>query len=214
MALDTYAHLQSSIADFLNRSDLTSVVPDFITLCEARIRRNLRTKDTSIVPVTLGSGEASITIPAGVLEVVSLGLSGSALGAEVEIIAHDDLLERLRLYTTAGTPRFASIVGSTIMFAPLPDADYPVDLEVEGPFVPLSNAAPSNWILADYPDVYLYGSLVESAPYLKDDARVRVWDTRFRGALEELERNRDRWKYPSMSVMPTPRTFAEVPPRY
>ena len=214
MALDTYSALQTSIADFLNRSDLTSVVPDFITLCEARIRRNIRTRHTSILQATLASGDAKLTFPADIVEVVTVAISGSALGSQVELIAHDDLLEKLRLYTTSGTPRFASIVGEELWFAPLPDADYTIDIEVEGPFVPLSNAAPSNWILADYPDVYLYGALTESAPYLKDDARVRTWDTRFRGALEELERNRDRWKYPSMSVMPIPRTFAEVPPRY
>ena len=36
MALDgTYAGLKASVADWLNRADLTAVVPDFITLAEA-----------------------------------------------------------------------------------------------------------------------------------------------------------------------------------
>jgi hypothetical protein len=42
MALDgSYAGLQASIADFLNRGDLSTVIPDFITLAEAQMARRL-----------------------------------------------------------------------------------------------------------------------------------------------------------------------------
>ena len=34
MPLTTYDELKASIADFLNRSDLTNAIPDFISLAE------------------------------------------------------------------------------------------------------------------------------------------------------------------------------------
>ena len=48
MALGNYTELQASIADFLNRSDLTLVIPDFITMAEADMNRTLRIKDMSV----------------------------------------------------------------------------------------------------------------------------------------------------------------------
>ena len=42
MAITTYAELKSSIADFLNRDDLSTIAADFITLAEADIQRFVR----------------------------------------------------------------------------------------------------------------------------------------------------------------------------
>ena len=48
MALDTFANLKTSIANYLNRDDLTSYIPDFIALAEARHGRDLRLRITLI----------------------------------------------------------------------------------------------------------------------------------------------------------------------
>ena len=42
MALTTYAELKASIADWLNRDDLTAAIPDFISLAEAEFQRDIR----------------------------------------------------------------------------------------------------------------------------------------------------------------------------
>ena len=39
----------------------------------------------------------------------------------------------------------------------------------------LTDLAPTNWLLTKHPDVYLYGALLESAPYTKEDERINVW---------------------------------------
>jgi hypothetical protein len=46
----------------------------------------------------------------------------------------------------------------------------------------------SNWLLLKAPDVYLWGSLKASAPWLEDDARIQVWETLYQQALSELRR--------------------------
>jgi len=213
MALTTYTELKASVADFLNRTDLTSQIPDFISLCEARLRRTIRTKHTSILQATLVAADTSITLPASLVEVVSVAISGSTWSSALTMVPHNVLLEKRRLYTSAAIPRYCALVGERLEFAPTPNADYVVDIEVEGPFVPLSSTVTTNWILDDYPDVYLYGTLAESAGYLKDDDRIPMWDGRFKMAMQELEQARDRWKFPGPMNVPVPSTFADVAPR-
>jgi hypothetical protein len=68
----------------------------------------------------------------------------------------------------------------------VPDQSYAGNLFYWQKPAPLSNANPSNWILANHPDVYLFGALTASAPYLMDDARVAVWSGLFSAAMEDV----------------------------
>lgn len=213
MALTTYTELKTAVADWLNRSDLTSQIPDFISLCEARIRRTVRTKHTSILQATLAAGDKSVALPAGVADLLSVSLSGSTYGDTLTTVSHSVLLAKRRLYTSAGTPVWCAIVGETLEFAPTADTAYTVDIEVEGPFEALSSTVATNWILDDYPDVYLYGTLAESAGFLIDDDRLPTWNGRYEKAMAELEQARDRWKFPGPVNVPVPRTFADRAPR-
>ncbi len=67
MALTTYTELKASVADWLNRTDLTSVVPDFIALAEAQIERTLRTRQM-IVRATASIDTEYSAVPADSLE--------------------------------------------------------------------------------------------------------------------------------------------------
>ena len=78
------------------------------------------------------------------------------------------------------------MVGPSFQFCPIPDAAYTGTLAYWTKLTPLSDAASSNWVLATHPDVYLYGTLVQSAPYLMDDARLSVWGGLFTTALEDM----------------------------
>ena len=74
MALDTYSNLKTSIANYLNRSDLTAFLGDFILLTEARLNRELRVRemvntDTSITTV---AGTQSYALPTGYLEATTI----------------------------------------------------------------------------------------------------------------------------------------------
>jgi hypothetical protein len=51
----------------------------------------------------------------------------------------------------------------------------------------LSADGDTNWLLTNHPDVYLYGSLVHTAPYLKDDARIALWAGLLAQAMGEIE---------------------------
>ena len=91
--------------------------------------------------------------------------------------------------------------GATLMVAPTPDGTYPVKFEYVATVPSLTTAAPTNWLLTKHPDVYLYGSLKASAPYLRDDPRVQMWGNELEQAIEEARLATDREKYGNTLVM-------------
>ena len=76
MALTTYTELKTSIGDWLNRSDLTSVIPDFISLAEAQIERTLRTRQM-IVRANASFDAQYGAVPSDFLETKSLKLTST-----------------------------------------------------------------------------------------------------------------------------------------
>jgi hypothetical protein len=104
-------------------------------------------------------------------------------------------------------PVWFAMFGNEFRVAPLPGEDYTAELLIEGPFVPLSLANPSNWLLASHPDLYLYGSLLHSAPYLRHDERIPVWQSLYDKALIEMAESEQRKLWPGPLVVDPPVTL-------
>jgi hypothetical protein len=85
----------------------------------------------------------------------------------------------------AGQPLFFSIFGSEIELAPSPDANYTIEM-VYRQNIPALASNSTNWLLTLAPDIYLYGALLESAPYMKEDDRIQTWALGLSSALESL----------------------------
>lgn len=206
MALTTYSELKTSVADWLNRTDLTAVVPDFISLAEAQIERTLRTRQMIVRSQADIDTEYSAT-PADFLETKSIKLNTTPVTAlQFESI---DAMEMLKgtTYPAAGKPRLFTIVGGQIRVLPVPDAAYRAELIYYAKLSKLSDANTTNWLLTQAPDVYLYGALVQASPYLKDDARITVWASLYQRGLDELQVADDRGATSGGSILMRARTF-------
>jgi hypothetical protein len=196
MALDTYANLQTSVAGFLNRTDLTAAVPDFITLAEAQLARRLAKawQEARMLPRAMVTRNAAFSIDAEMVSLPTdflgpLAFSIDSEAVQLRYVRPDTLAhEKARRGTdaTTATPAAYSIVGAQFQFLPSPDATYTGTLVYWQKFTALSVSNVSNWILASHPDVYLYGALTAAAPYLMDDARVAVWGALFTAGIEEM----------------------------
>ncbi len=206
MALSTYTELKASVADWLNRTDLTSVIPDFIALAEAQIERTLRTRQM-IVRATASIDTEYSAVPGDFLETKSIKLNTNPVTALTfeSVDALDDL--KSTTYISAGKPQYFSIVGGQIRVLPVPDNTYTAELIYYAKLSKLSSTNATNWLLTQAPDVYLYGSLMQAAPYLKDDARVSVWAAIYTRGLEELQVADDRGATSGGSIMMRARTF-------
>jgi len=191
MALSTYTELKASVADWLNRSDLTAAIPDFISLAEAQMERVLRTRQMIVRSNASFNVEFGAT-PADFLEVKSFKLSGTNPITPLSFLTIDAMdLESSKLSAT-GKPRFFSVVGTQFRLAPTPDTNYATELTYYAKLSKLSASVSTNFILESSPDAYLYGSLVQAAPYLQDDNRIPVWAGLYERALTDLQVADDR----------------------
>jgi len=190
MSLETYADLKAACAAWLNRTDLTAVIPDFITLAEAYLSRELKTRRQVVTAtLTTTAGNALIAVPAdfNVARQVVLQVTPKVL---LEPLAMQALTEHAA-YETSGRPRVYAIAGGNLSVSPVPDTAYDMELTYFSALPSLSGDAPSNWLLTSHPDAYLYATLMQSAPYLGDDPRVAVWGTLLERVLEAINIDSD-----------------------
>lgn len=190
----TFSSLKTSIADFLNRDDLTAVIPTFITLAEADFNRRIRhyeMEKRATAPITTKYSEA----PENYLESVRLQIIDGGT-FPVELASNAQLMEmRRNVSDTAGRPAYYSFIDGNFEMFPTPDQTYQTEMIFYEKIPALSDAATSNWILASHPDLYLYSALTHSAPYLGDDARIQVWSALAERALNEITNSSHAAKY-------------------
>ena len=191
MALTTYTELKTSIGDWLNRSDLTAAIPDFISLAEAQIERTLRTRQM-IVRANASFDAQYGAVPADFLETKSLKLTSTNPETPLSFLSIDALDAEMTKHTASGRPKFFGIVGGQFRIVPTPDANYTTELTYYAKLTKLSSSVASNFLLASSPDIYLYGALLQAAPYLQDDARIQTWATLYERALNDLQTADDR----------------------
>lgn len=185
----SYSDLKTEIADFLERNDLTSVIPTFIQLCEAEMQRKLKIlafETTSTVTITSGSG----TLPTGFSGARSAYWSSNPNRMLRYVPPHE--LDRLN----ASDPSYVSwytITGSTIKTAD--DASGDLVMTYMASFTPLSGSATTNALLTNHPAVYLYGSLVHASVYCKDFEGAIAYRKLFDNELEQINRDNADKKY-------------------
>jgi hypothetical protein len=191
MAIATYSDLQTSVANWLKRSDLTSIIPDFITLAEARISRDLRLR-RQVTNTTLSTvaGTQTVTLPSDFLEMENITLTNTTPPAALSVVTPEILDRKFPSGYANGQPVVYTIVGDAIQFGPTPDAVYTVSLDYYQRFAALSTT-PTNWLLTNHPGVYLFGALAEGAPYLMEDERTPLWDTKYRAEVAALQQADD-----------------------
>jgi hypothetical protein len=111
------------------------------------------------------------------------------------------------MYLANGKPLYFGIVGGQIRVLPVPDSTYTAELTYYAKLSKLSSTNATNWLLTQAPDVYLYGALMQAAPYLKDDDRITIWATMYTRGLEELQVADDRGATSGGSILMRSRTF-------
>lgn len=182
MALDTFSGLKTSLANWLARSDLAAFYDDLVTLGELRLSRDLhiRAVETSF-DVTMSSGVAVVPTDFCELKHSRLEVAG---GRDLKTRQSNWIYERYPRRESQSRPMFIGIDGSEFVFGPFPDSDYQVKGVYYKKPVALSDGNPSNEWTASAPDALLMASLSESAPFLKEDARVVTWEGKYKSIVK------------------------------
>lgn len=186
MTITNYGTLKTAIADTLNRDDLTSVIPVFVSLAHAQFNRKIR----SHRQITRGSLTIDAhfeALPADWQETIRITMDANPIRVLTQISMDD--LTRYRTATDNSTdaPVYFAHNGTDIELFPTPSTSYTGEITYYASITALSADGDTNWLLTNHPDIYLYGSLVHSAPYLKDDARLAVWAGLMAQGMNEIE---------------------------
>ena len=208
MALTTYAELKTSVGDWLNRTDLATAISDFVSLAEAQIERQLRTRQMIVrANASFAAAAEYGTVPDDFLETKSIKLDTNPITyLSFQTIDAMDQLSNTT-YLSSGKPLYFSVVGSQFRLLPIPDGAYTAELVYYAKLAKLSNTNTTNWLLTQAPDAYLYGSLLQAAPYLQDDARISVWSSLYQAGLEQLQIADDRGSTSGGAILARARTF-------
>ena len=197
MAISTKAELNTAVANWLNRSDLTARIPEFISLAEASFNRNLRTRDMQVRSIASTQGQY-VNLPSDFLEMSNIELTSTSPPKRLIYITSDRSDDyRERDNNTTGTPSYWTIEGTKIQLFPTPNAAVTLQLNYFQDIPAFSGLADSgsNWLLLAHPDIYLYGTLMQASPYIMDQQSAQIWDGLLSRSMQELQMSDEKSRY-------------------
>ena len=202
MSIANYSELKTAVANWLNRDDLTTYIPDFVTLGEAMIYRQLRISAMeTALNVTISSGVAAV--PSGYVELKHAYLDG----APTRWLKRSDpkfIYEKYPTRSSDSRPAFIAREGSNFIFGPYPDSGYTIKGIYYAKLEALSDSNTTNWFTTNAPDLLLYASLMSAEPFLKNDQRLLVWGSLYSNIKDDIQREENNEQFSggglSMSV--------------
>ena len=189
MAFGNYDELKTSIANWSDRDDMGPFIPDFIALCEARFNRELRLRsmEQKEYANTVG-GQANYALPTNFLQMREFRLNTNPT-VSLRYVS-PEIYEAWNL--GSGEPNFYTIIANEIRLGPVPAGVYEMEMLYWRKFPNLNGTTPTNWMLQNAPDVYLYGSLLELEPFIQNDARISVWAAGYQKAIQDIQLQDDK----------------------
>lgn len=194
MSFATYSDLQTSIAGYLARSDLTSQIPDFITFAENRLRRELRVRQMlkSVTTSTVAS-DSTVEVPSDFLEIRDFVVMTNPI-TPLSYSSPSTLSNDPRA-SSVGVPKSYTILANEFLMSPIPDAVYTLRLLYYSAPAYLSSSNTSNVFLNVAPDALLYAALLEAEPYLFNDGRINTWGSMYDRSISSLTKSDESTQY-------------------
>jgi hypothetical protein len=197
MPFNTYAELQTAVLNWLARPGdplLVPSVPDMITLFEREARRRLKVGDAEQRAFMTVSGTAAVALPADCRELRLVTSGGQPL-----------------LYVTppelpggSGPPSKYTLHGRELRLGPGPSGNVQIEILYQTGVPPLSDANPTNWLLREHPDAYLYGTLIAAEAFIGHDERIQLWAQAGAAVFESIEQadRKARWSGSPLQIRP------------
>ena len=190
MALSNYTELKTAIANWLNRSDLTSEISDdFIKLTEADLNSKLRIRKM-VTQASFTIDSETEALPTGFLQVRDMYILSGSTKHSLRYMTPSQM-DQVKGTSTTGVPSSYTILGDTFRFMPKPDSNYTAYVNYYKSFDALSSTYTTSYILTNHPSIYLYGSLFHAANFLGgiNPQQVQTWQQMYATSLERLEQN-------------------------
>jgi hypothetical protein len=192
MPLNNYSDLQTQVGNWLARADLSANIPDFVTLFEACANRRLRTRLQENATATLTpDATGKVALPADYLAWRNVVWNGSKQQT-LEYVGPNVLSGRFPS-GSQGDPVAFTIEGNTLIVAPADSTSLIFDYIAK--VSALSGG--SNWLMTNYPDAYLFGTLAEAYGFVGDAEKASMWAARRDAVFDEIDKLDFATKLPS-----------------
>ncbi len=188
VGIGDYAALKLQIADWLNRTDLTDVIPEFVRLAESRIRTDLKIRVQELVETGTLTGE-TLALPTQLNEVRRLVVRDRELA-----YLTPEQYQRLNRLSVSSPARYYTIIGESFYILGGRDGDDYVLTYWEW-FDYFVLDTDTNWLLLNAPDVYLWASLEAGALYLKDYPASADFRARYEAAVKRVQDREKDMRY-------------------
>jgi hypothetical protein len=187
MAISTYAELQTAIENWLHRADLSSRIPEFIVIGEARIGREVKAKQmeqrVSSTPTT-----QYVSVPSDFVSMRAVRIQNSI--GWLDYMTPDEFFNQT-LASNASFAKKYTIFGDELVFPATPDGD--VELWYYKKLTALATA--SNTLFTVNPDLYLYAALAAAQPFLKDVKSQ--WESLYQQTVDSINASHKAGRYPT-----------------
>jgi len=201
MAFTNYTTFVSTVESYLARTDLTSVIPDFIQMAQLRMTRDLRTEAMLKVATTTPT-DNKVAFPSDFLELREMHFQGNP--PIILEFQSPDLFFRNGQTSLSGRSHYFTMLGTEFQFAPSQNSDYTIQILYYAQPTFISTTTSSNLYLAYYPDALLYATLAEAEPYLMNDPRVATWSSLYDRAIANIKTSDlgQTYAYTTLNVTP------------
>lgn len=198
MSLETYDELKVSLKNWVDRDDLDPFLGDFIRLAESRFNRQLRLRAMErMEKTTTVGGQSNYNLPSDFLQGREFRLNTNPTQSMQYITP--EIYESWNV--AQGMPKFYTIVADELKLGPVPSGEYEMEMLFYGKVPSLGSTRPTNWILLNAPDIYLYGSLLEAEAFLQNDPRIQLWKQGFDLAVADLQLQDDKDRHSSSGLI-------------
>ena len=209
MAITNFGELKTAVANWLERDDLTSRIPEFISMAEDRIAKDIRIRIRAMETSSdLSISAQTVALPTGFIKARRFYLDGTPL-VRMEFLPPEEFWIR-HLATQTSKPNFFTIEGENIVLGPAPDTTYTGKLLYYQRFTAFSADVDTNTLLTEARGIYLYASLLEAAPFLEDDPRTLTWATMYDDLADNIQKADREDRYSGAPLMT--RTDVQVDP--
>ncbi len=201
MALTNYSAFVTTVENYLARTDLTSVIPDFIQMAQLRMSRDLRT-EAMLKVATTSPSDNKVAFPTDFLELREMHFQGNP--PIILEYQSPDLFFRNGQTSLSGRSHYFTMLGTEFQFAPSQNSSYTIQILYYAQPTFISSTTANNLYLTYYPDALLYATLAEAEPYLMNDPRVATWSALYDRAIANIKTSDlgQTYAYTTLSVTP------------
>ena len=202
MTLQTYSDLTTAIGNWLQRSDLAALLPNFVQLFEACANRRLRVRQQEAT-AALTPSNGVVALPSDYLSWRRLTWTGNPR-QELSLV-EPSWLQAAYPDLPTDVPRVFTIEGGNIKTMPLDPSSTALEL-VYFQQIPSLAANSTNWLMSQHPDLYLFGALTEAQAYTVNAETAALWKARRDELFDEIVKlsNKSRGAGAIRTMGPTP----------